>query len=278
MSLEGKTVILFGAGAIASGYAPLFADKAENVIIVSRGDSCERVTEKVRGRPGANIAGEVMAVHADAAVFAQVGKVYDDAVDKFGSVDVVVNGSGGNRPEAVVSSLDEFIAKDPAVAAEMMAANYLSKQYSLQHFARVLRDGGYEGSAVNITSMAGFQPFTKVIDYSAAFAAIENLTSSIAHLFAVARIGRVNNLAVGFTIGEQNRRLLLNEDGSPTPRAREILDGTSQGRFLDVEEIGPHVLYLADSDRSGPVNGHALRVDGGYNLVNTPVSSGYGPK
>ncbi len=270
-------MILFGAGAVASGYAGLFADQAENVVVVSRGDSCERLTEEVRERPDAHLTGEVIAIHADAADYDGVGRVYDEAVEKFSKVDVVVNGSGGNRPEAVISSLDDFIGKDPSVAEEMMAANCLSKHFSLQHFARILRDRSNQGSAVNITSMAGFQPFTKVIDYSAAFAAVESLTASIAHLFAVAGIGRVNNLAVGFTIGEQNRRLLLNQDGSPTARAKEILDGTSQGRFLEVEEIGPHVLYLADRERCGVINGHTLRVDGGYNLVNAPASSGYGP-
>lgn len=278
MSLKGKTIILFGAGAVASGYAPLFADEAQNVIIVSRGDSCEILAEEVNGRPDANITGEVIAMHADAADYAQIGRVYDETIKKFSKVDVVINGSGGNRPEGVVSSLEDFIAKDPSVAEEMMAANYLAKGYSLQHFARVLRDGGNEGSAVNITSMSGFQPLTKVIDYSAAFAAVENLTASIAHLFAVAGIGRVNNLAIGFTIGDQNRRLLLNEDGTPTPRAEEILAGISQGRFLEVEEIAPHILYLADPEKSGPINGHTLRVDGGYNLVDLPKSSGYGGK
>ena len=277
MSLEGKTIILFGAGAVASGYAPLFANEAENVVIVSRGDSCERLTKEVKKRPNAKIRGDVISIQADAADYDQIGGVYDETVEKFARVDVVVNGSGGNRPEGVVSGLEDFISKDPSVAEGMMAANYLAKHYSLQHFARVLRDGDYEGSTVNITSMSGFQPLTKVIDYSAAFAAVENLTASIAHLFAVSKIGRVNNLAIGFTIGEQNRKLLLNEDGTPTPRAEEILAGISQGRFLDVEEIAPHVLYLADSERSGPINGHTLRVDGGYNLVDLPNSSGYGP-
>jgi NAD(P)-dependent dehydrogenase (short-subunit alcohol dehydrogenase family) len=278
MSLEGKTVILFGAGAVASGYAPLFADNAQNVVIVSRRDSCERLAEEVKRRPDANISGEVIPMHADASDYAQIGRAYDETLRRFSRVDVVINGSGGNMPEAVVSGLDDFIGMAPSVAEGMMAANYLSKRYSLQHFARILRDGGYEGSAVNITSMSGFRPLSKVIDYSAAYAAVENLTASLAQLYGRARIGRVNNLAIGFTIGEQNRKLLLKEDGTPTPRGEEILAGTSQSRFLGVKEIAPHVLYLADSERSGAINGHTLRVDGGYNLVSLPATAGYAPK
>ena len=276
MSLEGKTVILFGAGAIASGYAPLFVDEAQNVVVVSRGESSERLVEEVRARPATRA--EVMAMHADASDFAQVGKVYDDAVERFGRVDVVVNGSGGNRPEAVVSSLDAFIGMDPKVAEEMIASNYLSKHYSLQHFARVLQGADYEGSAVNITSMSGLHPLSKVIDYSAAYAAVENLTHSVAQLFGRSGVGRVNNVAVGFTIGDQNRKLLLNEDGTPTARAGEILAGTSQDRFLDASEIAPHVIYLADAGKSAAINGHTLRVDGGYNLVSLPATAGYAPK
>lgn len=288
MSLEGKTVILFGAGAIGSGYAPLFADKAQNVVIVSRPKSeeqqargerpsAELLVEAVH-RQNANLRGEVVAMYADASDFYQVGKVYDNTIDRFGRVDIVVNGSGGNRPEAVVSSLDAFIGMNPTVAEEMIVSNYLSKRYSLQHFARVLQGADYQGSAVNITSMSGLHPLSKIMDYSAAYAAVENMTLSVAQLYGRTRIGRVNNVAVGFTIGDQNRKLLLNKDGTPTARAKEILAGTSQDRFLDTKEIAPQVLYLADAGESGSINGHTLRVDGGFNLVNLPGTAGYAPK
>lgn len=273
MSLEGKTVILFGAGAIASGYAPLFADEAENVVIVSRGESCERLVEKVRGK--AKTRGEVLASHADGSDFDQVRRVYDETLEIFGRVDVVVNGSGGNTKEAVISSLNDFIGTNPSVAVSMMASNYLSKRYSLQHFARVLQGADYQGSAVNITSMSGLHPLSKVIDYSAAYAAIENLTASVAQLFGRTGIGRLNNIAVGFTVGDQNRKLLFNDDGTPTARAGEILAGTSQDRFLDVKEIAPHVIYLADAEKSMSINGHTLRVDAGFGLVSLPITAGY---
>jgi len=278
MSSEGKTVVLFGAGAIASGYAPMFADEAANVVVVSRGESSKKLAAKLRSRDCADSTAAITVMHADASDFAQVGKVYDEVVKQFGRVDVVVNGTGGNVDGALVTGLDAFIEMDPSVAETMLASNFLSKRFSLQHFARVLKGADYQGSAVNITSMSGLQPLSKVVDYSAAYAAVENLKCSVAHLFGTTNIGRVNNVAVGFTIGDQNRKLLLNEDGTPTARAEEILAGTAQGRFLDVKEIAPHVLYLADSERSGSITGETLRVDGGYNLVGLPGTAGYAPK
>lgn len=275
MALKDKTVILFGAGAIASGYARLFANQAHHVVVVSRGQSCERLVDELKEDPNLNPTGEIISLHADASDFEQLAKVYDDTLQRFGRIDIVVNGSGGNRGEAVFSSLDEFIAMKPEVAQSIMAANYLSKRYSLQLYARYLKSAGHQGSVVNITSMSGLQPLSKVLDYSASFAAVENLTLSVAHLFGKCGIGRVNNLAVGFTIGEQNRKLLTNEDGSPTPRAKEIMEGTSISRFLETDEIAPHVVYLADDARSGAINGITLRVDGGFGLVNLPSTSGY---
>lgn len=277
MTLEGKTVILFGAGAIASGYAKLFAEQAQNIVIVSRGESCEKLVEEIKEIAGAEIKGEIIPMRADASDFTQVAEVYDNTINRFHRVDVVVNGAGGNRKEAVVSGLDDFISMSPSVAEAMIAANYLSKRFSLQHFARILKNADYQGSAVNITSMSGLHPLSKVIDYSAAYAAVENLTLSIAQLFGKSQIGRVNNVAVGFTVGNQNRSLLYNDDGTPKERAKEILAGTSQSRFLDTKDIAPHVLYLADSDKSGNINGQTLRVDGGYNLVSLAATAGYSP-
>jgi NAD(P)-dependent dehydrogenase (short-subunit alcohol dehydrogenase family) len=273
--MQGKTVILFGAGAIASGYAKLFADTAHHVVIVSRGESCEKLADEIQRRPDVKITGEIVPLRADASDFEQLGKVYDETFRRFGCIDIVVNGAGGNVPQAVVSDLDDFINMDAAVAEQMMASNYLSKYYSLQHFARYLKLVSAEGSVVNISSMSGLQPLSKVIHYSAAFAAVESLTRSAAQLFGQCGIGRVNSIAVGFTIGNQNRRLLLNEDGTPTPRAVDILSGTSQNRFLDVNEIAPYVLYLADAEKSGAINGHSLRVDAGFNLVSLSASAGY---
>ena len=247
MSLEGKTVILFGAGAIASGYAQSFVDEKANVVFVSRGDSSEKLASELQSQVAEKDISRIDSMHADASNFNEVSGIFDQTVEKFGRVDAIVNGSGGNTPEALVTDLDSFIGMDPSVPEAMFANNYLSKHLALQHFARVLKDADYQGSAVNITSMAGLQPLSKVMDYSAAYAAVESLTKSVAHLYAAIDIGRVNNVAVGFLIGEQNRALLENEDGSPTARGGEIKTGISQGKFLSPEDIAPPCAHACRS-------------------------------
>ncbi len=270
MSLEGRNVILFGAGALAQGYAPLFADQASNIMIVSRGESAKKLAESLSGRK-ANVTWH----RENASNYDGVEAVYDLAVRDFGEIDVVVNGAGGNRKEAVVSSLEDFVGMDPSVPGSLIDSNYMSKRHSLTHFARVLMNQENPGSVVNITSMSGLQPLSKVIDYSAAYAAVENLTRSVAALYGQAGIGRVNNVAVGFTIGEQNRDLLMKDPQTPTDRGEEILSSTSMGRFLDKGEVAPSVLYLADSDTSGAINGATIDVSGGYNLIGLPNTAGY---
>lgn len=275
MSLKGKTVILFGAGAVASGYARLFADRADNVVIVSRGDSCETLAADIVENGKAHITGEILPMHADATKFEDIAGVYEKTAQTFGRIDAVVNGSGGNKPEAVFSSLDEFIHMSPETSEQIMALNYLSKRHSLQLYARYLKTAKHKGNVVNITSMSGLQPLSKVADYSAAFAAIENLTKSMAFLYGKANIGRVNNLAVGFTIAEQNKYLLMKENGDYTDRGQEIINNTAQTRFLTTDDLAPHIVYLADEAQSGAINGHTLNIDGGFNLVGLTATAGY---
>jgi NAD(P)-dependent dehydrogenase (short-subunit alcohol dehydrogenase family) len=124
--------------------------------------------------------------------------------------------------------------------------------------------------------MSGFTPLTRVAFYSDSFAAVESYTKSVAFFLGHYGLGRVNNVAVGFLIGTQNKRLLLSEDGTPTPRGLEILNATSQHRFLTPADVARPVLYLADSAVSAGINGHTLRVDGGFGIVNLSAT-GYSP-
>ena len=269
MTLKSKTAILFGAGAIAEGYTDLFAQEGMNLVIVSRGKSAHALAEKVNGKSGTTAA----ALNADVSDYNQLAKVFEETEKRFKQIDIVVNGAGGNLPEAVADDLHSIINMSPEAPVKMINNNYTSKWYSMQLFMGYLHRTGRQGSVVNITSMSGFVPLARVIHYSAAFAAAENLCKSMAYVYGHYGLGRVNNLAVGFTIGEQNRRLMTNEDGTYTPRGREVIDLTSQHRFLSSEEIAPHVLYLADADKTAAVNGVTLRVDAGFGLVHLNQSS-----
>jgi NAD(P)-dependent dehydrogenase (short-subunit alcohol dehydrogenase family) len=276
MALTGKTAILFGAGAIAKGYAPSFAEHKMNIAVVSRGDSSEALAASLAGK-GSN----VMAVHADASNPEDVRRVFREVAAHWGTIDICVNGSGGTVGAANFTDLEGFLKVEPAAILKVLTGNYLSKVYAIQQFAAYLHEAKrgnrpVDGSVVNITSMSGFVPLTRVPFYSDAFAAIESHTRSTAFLFGHYGLGRVNNVGVGFLVGTQNRHLLLAEDGTPTTRGREILQATSQHRFLSPADVARPVLYLADSEASAGVNGHTLRVDGGFGIVNL-AGSGYPP-
>ncbi len=276
MSLTDKTAILFGAGAIASGYASLFAEQRMNIAVVSRGESCETLAASISGKGST-----VVPIHADASNPEDVKRVFREASAKFTRIDILVNGSGGNERAATFTDLDGFLKVEPSAVQKVLTNNYLAKVYAIQQFVAHLhemqqRNRAVDGSIISITSMSGFAPLTRVAFYSDAFAAIESYTRSIAFLLGHYGLGRANNVAVGFVIGEQNRRLLLSEDGTPTARGTEILHGTSQHRFLTPSDIARPVLYLADSAVSQGINGHTLRVDGGFGIVNLS-GTGYSP-
>lgn len=276
MALTGKTAILFGAGAIASGYASLFAEQGMNIAIVSRGESCEKLAASVTGK-GSN----VVAMRADASNPDEVRRVFREVAATFRTIAICVNGSGGTEKATNFTDLEGFLNVEAAAIQKLLGNNYLSKVYAIQQFAAYLHQSRRENrpgdaSIVNITSMSGLLPLTRVPFYSDAFAAVESHTRSMAFFFGHYGLGRVNNVAVGFLVGEQNRRLLFAEDGTPTDRGREILSATSQRRFLTPDDIARPVAYLADSEASAGVNGHTLRVDGGFGIVNL-AGTGYAP-
>ena len=276
MALTGKTAILFGAGVIATGYARVFAEHAMNVAVVSRGETSEKLAASLAG-----LGSDVLAVHADGANPEDVRRVFRDVAARYGTIDICVNGSGGTEKAANFTDLDGFLKVEPGAILKVLTSNYLSKVYAIQQFAAHLHQAKQtgrpvNGSVVNITSMSGFVPLTRVPFYSDAFAAVESYTKSAAFIFGHYGLGRVNNVGVGFLIGTQNRSLLLAEDGTPTTRGLEILNATAQHRFLSPADVARPVLYLADSEISGGVNGHTLRVDGGFGIVNL-AGSGYTP-
>ena len=120
-----------------------------------------------------------------------------------------------------------------------------------------------KGSIINIASVSAHLPLSRVVAYSAAKAALLNLTLFLAREWAPENV-RVNSITPGFFPGEQNRRLLFNEDGSPTPRGRVILDHTPMARFGNPSELIGAAIFLASERASGFVTGIDLRVDGGF--------------
>ena len=179
-------------------------------------------------------------------------------------IDILINAAGGNLPEATVfDEVTLFNLSDDAFRS-VVELNLTGTLLPIQVFGEVIASEGY-GSIVNISSMAAQKPLTRVLGYSAAKGAVDNLTRWLAvHMAQTYGQGvRVNAIAPGFFVGEQNRGLLLNPDGSLTERGTQIVKQTPMGRFGEPEELIGTAVWLA-SDASRFVTGVVVPVDGGF--------------
>lgn len=192
------------------------------------------------------------------------------AINKeLGTCDILINGAGGNSPQATTNdeffdqaSSKSFFDLDMTGFNNVYNLNFTGTLLPTQVFAQDLV--GKPGSnIINISSMNAFKPLTKIPAYSAAKAAISNFTSWLAVYFAKSGV-RVNAIAPGFFATEQNKTLLFNEDGSLTARSAKILNSTPMGRFGVPEELNGTLLWLANSNESGFVTGIVVPVDGGF--------------
>ena len=195
-------------------------------------------------------------------------------LEDFGPCDILVNGAGGNSAKANTdkefyepgdigdSTLQTFFTISPENVSSVLELNFLGTLLPTQAFARQML--GRPGcSIVNISSMNAFTPLTKIPAYSGAKAAVSNLTQWLAVHFSKEGI-RVNAIAPGFFVSEQNEKLLFNDDGTPTARTQKILAGTPAGRMGRPEELEGALLFLVNNEAAGFINGIILPVDGGF--------------
>ena len=180
-----------------------------------------------------------------------------------GAPTVLVNAAGGNDPKATVTGDHSF----ETITTEAWLANFDLNLVGgvllpCQEFGPAMVARG-KGSIINIASVSAHLPLSRVVAYSAAKAAVLNLTQFLAREWAPRGV-RVNSITPGFFPADQNRALLFNADGSPTPRAQSILNHTPMARFGDAKELAGAAVFLADPEASGFVTGTDLRVDGGF--------------
>ena len=190
---------------------------------------------------------------------------------KFGAVNFLINGAGGNNPRATCDNetmtpdlsddVKSFFALEESGLRFVFDLNITSAFLTTQIFAEDMVKTG--GNIINISSMNGFRPLTKIPAYSAAKAGISNFTEWLAVHFAPCGI-RVNAIAPGFFVTNQNRDLLF-KDGQPTPRTHKILGHTPQNRFGEVSDLIGTLLFLSSDAASGFVTGTVIPVDGGFN-------------
>lgn len=185
-------------------------------------------------------------------------------VEAEGGADILVNAAGGNRPAASTTPDRDFFAMDLSAVEEVMGLNFHGTLRTTQAFAAGMA-ARKQGSIVNITSMAAVRPLTKVVGYSASKAAVVNFTQWLAvHLAQSHGAGlRVNAIAPGFFLTEQNRYLMLKEDGGLTERAQTILAHTPHDRFGAPEDLVSTLRWLV-SPASRFVTGTIIPVDGGF--------------
>ena len=259
--LTGRVAVVTGGtgvlgGALAHGLA---AAGAKVGVLGRRTAKVEEVVEAVR-----KAGGEALALTADVLDKGQLEGAGAQVLEHWGRIDILVNAAGGNRPDATVVGDLSFFGVDMGALGGVLSLNLLGSILPSQVFGKSMVEAG-AGSVINISSMAAQRPLTRVVGYGAAKAALDNFTRWLAvELAQTYGAGlRVNAVAPGFFVGEQNRDLLLNSDNSLTARGQQIINHTPLGRFGEPEELVGTVTWLA-SDASKFVTGIVVPVDGGF--------------
>lgn len=269
-----KTVVITGAGGVlCSAISRAFAKKEYNVALLDvNKDAAEAVAKTITQAGGSAIGVEVNVLEKESLVLAK-----QEVNEIFGKCDILINGAGGNHPLGTTSNpffeandlevdIDDgfktFFDLDPKGIQFVFNLNFIGTLLPTQIFAVDMV--GREGcSVLNISSMNAFTPLTKIPAYSGAKAAVSNFTQWLAVHFSKVSI-RVNAIAPGFFLTEQNRSLLTNSDGSLTSRGKQIIEQTPMGKFGEPEHLIGATLWLSSEDASF-ITGVVVPIDGGFN-------------
>jgi NAD(P)-dependent dehydrogenase (short-subunit alcohol dehydrogenase family) len=257
--LTGKVaVVTGGTGVLGGAIVKGLAEAGANVAILGRREEVANEVAQHICEAGFT----AMALPADVLETESLRAAREKLLETYGRCDILVNAAGGNQPKATVMPNGSFFDLDKDALGEVIELNLLGTILPSQVFGELMKEGG---SIINISSMAAQKPLTRVIGYAASKAAIDNFTKwlavEMAHKHGAGL--RVNAVAPGFFVGEQNKKLLLNEDGSLTARGQQIIDHTPMRRFGEADELIGTAIWLA-SDASKFVTGVIVPVDGGF--------------
>ena len=271
--VKGKVAVVTGAtGVLCSSFAKELARKGAKVAVLGRNKAkADEIVADIT-RSG----GIALAVICDVLDKASVVTAAAAIEKALGPCDILINGAGGNHPGATtameIMKTEDLASTDPASKTffdltlegfdSVFRLNLMGTLIPCQVFAKQM--AGRPGATIlNISSMSAFSPLTKVAAYSAAKAAVNNFTQWLAVHFADVGI-RVNAMAPGFFLTEQNRNLLTNPDGSLTPRAQKVISHTPMRRFGEPQDLLGTMFWLIDDSASGFVTGIVVPVDGGF--------------
>ena len=273
IDLRDKTAVVTGGGGILCGHfsEALGICGAKVAVLDLRKYAADKVANKINSNGGTAIGIKANVLELESLLEAE--KII---TKEFGSCNILINGAGGNHPKGTTSN--EFLTLDDLKSKKegfktffdldlegfefVFNLNFIGTLLSTQVFAKKMI--GQKGAVIiNISSMNAFRPLTKIPAYSAAKSAVSNFTRWLAVHFS--RVGiRVNAIAPGFFLTDQNRHLLINDDGSYTPRAEKIMSQTPMQRFGEPADLLGTLLWLIDEQASGFVNGIVVPVDGGF--------------
>ncbi len=272
IDLKDKTAVVTGGGGIlCSSFAKALAACGAKVAVLDlKKEAADKVADEINATGGKAISVAANVLEIESMLAAR------DIVNKeLGPCDILINGAGGNNPKGTTTKeylykedvnrkegLVTFFDLDPKGIEFVFNLNFLGTLIPTQAFARDMVDK--KGAVIiNISSMNAFSPLTKIPAYSGAKAAISNFTQWLAVHMSKVNI-RVNAIAPGFFVTQQNKALLMNEDGTYTDRSKKILNMTPMERFGEDEELLGTLLWLVSDKASGFVNGIIVPVDGGF--------------
>ena len=260
--LKGKVAVVTGGGGVLCSTLSHGLAKAGARVAVL--DLLEPAAQRVAGEI-TTAGGEALGVKVDVLDRSSVEAARDQVLARFGRVDILINGAGGNRPQATTGPTLSFFDLPQDAFQWVFNLNFIGTLLPSQVFGKLLAEQG-EGSIINISSMNAFRPLTKIPAYSAAKAAVSNFTQWLAvHMSQnYSPKVRVNAIAPGFFITEQNRFLLTDkETGGYTPRGQSVIAHTPMGRFGEPEDLIGTVLWLL-SPSAGFIHGVVVPIDGGF--------------
>ena len=272
INLKGKVAVITGAGGVlCSDFAKALAKSGAKVALLDINlEAAEAFAAEIRAEGG-----EAIAVKANCLEKASLIEAKAAVDAAFGPCDILINGAGGNNPRATTANeyFDEATLDNPEVKdffdltpegiKFVFDLNVTAAFLTTQVFALDMAKSGKGGNIINISSMNAFRPLTKIPAYSAAKAAVSNFTEWLAVHFARCGV-RVNAIAPGFFVSNQNRALLFNPDGTPTARTEKILRGTPMNRFGEANELLGGLLFLLCDEASSFITGVVLPIDGGF--------------
>ena len=262
-SLEGKVAVLTGGGGVLAAEIGRGLAKAGATVILLdiREESAAKTAAEI-----VSIGGKAIAYASNVLDRANMEEVCAKIVAQYGKVDILLNAAGGNQPGATISPDKTIFDLNLDALDKVTSLNFNGSVIPSLVFGEQMSKQG-AGNIINISSMTAYQSITRVVGYSASKAAITNFTTWMATEMAL-KFGdkiRVNAIAPGFFIGDQNRALLLNEDGTLTPRSEDILHNTPMRRFGEASELIGAVIYLV-SPAASFVTGVVLPIDGGFSI------------